>query len=120
MNRIINIYDKFYGINTHEILKNIPKNIGWFKINEDNNLFQIGYGNTMKRIWSSETNYTKGISETIAKDKYLTKKLLKNHGITVAEGILVSKLDEIYKYISDKNYNITIKPINGNHANRVK
>ena len=119
MNRIINIYDKYYGINTHEILKNIPKNIGWFKINEDNNLFQIGYGNTMKRIWSSETNYTKGISETIAKDKYLTKKLLKNHGITVAEGILVSKLDEIYKYISDKNYNITIKPIIGNHASGV-
>jgi cyanophycin synthetase len=119
MKRIINISDKYFGINTHEILKNIPKNIGWFKIDEDNNLFQIGYGNTMRRIWSSETNYTKGISETIAKDKYLTKKLLKNHGITVSEGILVSNLDEIYKYISDKNYNTTIKPINGNHANGV-
>jgi len=119
MNHIQKFSDKFYGINTNEIIKNIPEHIGWFKIDEDNSLFQIGYGNTMRRIWTSETNYTKGISETISKDKYLTKKLLKDHGITVAEGILVSNVDEIYKYISNKEYNITIKPINGNHANGV-
>lgn len=119
MNHIQKFYDKFYGINTYEILKNIPKNIGWFRIDEDNNLYQIGYGNTMKRLWTSETNYTKGISETISKDKYLTKKLLKNHGITVPEGILVSNIDEIYDYILNIKDNITIKPLNANHANGV-
>ena len=105
------------GINTNEILKNIPSSIMWFKIDDDNNLYQLGYGNKMRRLWTSETNYTKGISETISKNKDMTKKLLSDQGIVVPNGYIVNTIEEANKYfdiIISSGYNVTVKPLNAN------
>lgn len=114
MKRILSISYKCYGLNTYEIIKNIPKKIPYFKIDESNNFIQLGYGKNQKRLWTSETSYTKGISETISKNKNFTKLLLKNQGIPVPEGYITNKLDDLYKYSEVIGYPITIKPLNGN------
>lgn len=114
MRRILALQHKFYGINTNEILKNIPNDIyPWFRVHSDNNLYQMGYGKKMKRLWTSETSNTIGISESISKDKEFTKKLLKDQGIIVPSGYIVNNIKDCYKYF-DELKPITIKPLNSN------
>jgi len=73
MRRIHNLSEYYYGYNTYHIIKEIPPTISYFKIEETNNFIQLGYGNKQKRLWTTETSYTKGIAESIVQNKHLTK-----------------------------------------------
>ena len=44
----------------------------------DGNLVQLGHGERQRRIWTAETDLTSAIAEGIARDKDLTKRLLKS------------------------------------------
>lgn len=112
--RILSISYKCYGLNTYEIIKYIPDTIPYFKIDESNNFIQLGYGKKQQRLWTSETSYTKGIPETISKNKDFTKMLLKNQGIPVPQGYIANNLKDAYKHAEKIGYPITIKPLNGN------
>ena len=43
----------------------------------DGNLVQLGHGAKQRRIWTAETDRTSAIAEGIARDKDLTKSLLR-------------------------------------------
>lgn len=117
MNRIINLSSiNCFGDSTNEIIGILPETIPYFKLNESN-FIQLGYGNKQKRIWTTESCFTTGISESICKNKYLTKDLLKNQGIEVPSGGITDNMHELYKIIDEIGFPIVIKPCNGNHGN---
>ena len=119
MRRIHNLSNYYYGYNTYQIIKEIPKEISYFKIENDSNFIQLGYGSKLKYLWTTETNYTKGIAESIVQNKYLTKKLLQNQGIPVANGNMVSCLDDAYILAENIGFPIVIKPVNGSRVHGV-
>jgi len=114
MNRIISLSSiNSFCDSTNEIISTLPRTIPYFKLNESN-FIQLGYGNKQKRIWITESCFTIGISESISKDKYLSKKLLKNQGIEVSNGRIADNIDEVYKIIDKIGFPIVIKPYNEN------
>ena len=50
----------------------------------DGNLVQLGYGAALRRIWTAETDCTSAISEGIAGDKDMTKRLTEEHRMVEA------------------------------------
>lgn len=100
----------------------LKHNIPYFRLNEDS-LVQLGWGKHQKRIEASTTTNTRVIGETIAKNKDLTKEMLKSMGIPVAEGYLIEENQHAYdlliKYFEILGSPVVIKPYDGNHGNGV-
>jgi cyanophycin synthetase len=85
----------------------------------DGNLVQLGYGERQRRIWTAETDHTSAIAEGIARDKDLTKTLLKACGVPVPEGEVVADADEAWEAAQELGLPVVVKPIDGNHGRGV-
>ena len=85
----------------------------------DGNLVQLGYGAAQRRIWTAETDLTSAIGEGIARDKDLTKSLLKSVGVPVPEGQIVASPDEAWEAAQDLGLPVVVKPTDGNHGRGV-
>ncbi|WP_018605214.1 cyanophycin synthetase [Uliginosibacterium gangwonense] len=83
------------------------------------NLVQLGYGNTLRRIWTAETDRTSAIAEGIASDKDLTKQLLASCGIPIPEGQIVTTPDEAWEAAQDIGLPVVLKPTDANHGRGV-
>jgi cyanophycin synthetase len=108
-----------FGSNMLEIIYCLKHyNIPYFKLNEGS-FIQVGYGNKQKRLWITTTGNSSGISESIASDKTLTKRLLSQQGIPVPEGDIVTSEQEAIDCAARIGYPVVVKPRNGNHADGV-
>jgi len=85
----------------------------------DGNLVQLGHGARQRRIWTAETDMTSAIAEGIARDKDLTKSLLKSVGVPVPEGQAVKNADEAWEAAQDLGLPVVVKPSDGNHGRGV-
>lgn len=85
----------------------------------DGNLVQLGYGAAQRRIWTAETDLTSAIGEGIARDKDLTKSLLKSVGVPVPEGQIVASPEEAWEAAEDLGLPVVVKPTDGNHGRGV-
>jgi cyanophycin synthetase len=85
----------------------------------DGNLVQLGYGGRQRRIWTAETDMTSAIAEGIARDKDLTKDLLKAVGVPVPAGQAVKTAEEAWEVAQDLGLPVVIKPSDGNHGRGV-
>jgi cyanophycin synthetase len=85
----------------------------------DGNLVQLGYGARSRRIWTAETDQTSAISESISRDKDLTKSLLKSCGVPVPEGRIVSDVDDAWEAAQEIGTPVVVKPSDGNHGRGV-
>lgn len=85
----------------------------------DGNLIQLGYGARQRRIWTAETDRTKAISESISRDKDLTKRLLQSCGVPVPEGRIVTDPAEAWDAAQDIGLPVVVKPLDGNHGRGV-
>jgi cyanophycin synthetase len=85
----------------------------------EGNLVQLGYGAKQRRIWTAETDSTSAISETISKDKDLTKSLLASAGVPVPEGRTVTSAEDAWDAAQDIGLPVVVKPIDGNHGRGV-
>lgn len=118
--KIQKISHKFaLGKSIYEVIKKLPKSIPYFKINNDYDLIQLGYGKRQKKLWTSTSPFTTGISESIVGDKNLTKNLLKEQNISVPLGDITDNMTYIYTIIEKIGYPIVIKPINSNQSDGV-
>ena len=115
MYSILGYKDKLYGVSSYEVLKCIPKDVPWFKVYDEYEFYQIGYGVNQKRFWASETDRTGGIAETISKNKQVTKSLLQNAGIPVPHGCVVKDIHAAAEFLNGRTGYIA-KPINGNNG----
>jgi len=88
------------------------------RLNEGN-LVQLGYGSRSRRIWTAETDQTSAISESISRDKDLTKRLLQSCGVPVPEGRVVSSPEDAWDAAQDIGTPVVVKPSDANHGRGV-
>jgi cyanophycin synthetase len=94
------------------------RDIPTIRLSEDN-LVQLGYGASQRRIWTAETDHTSAIAESISSDKDLTKRLLSACGVPVPEGQLVETAQEAWEAAESIGLPVVVKPIDGNHGRGV-
>ncbi len=83
------------------------------------NLVQLGHGARQRRIWTAETDLTSAIAEGIAREKDLTKSLLKACGVPVPEGVVVDSPEAAWEAAQDMGLPVVVKPTDGNHGRGV-
>ncbi|RZI44549.1 cyanophycin synthetase [Herbaspirillum sp. HC18] len=88
------------------------------RLNEGN-LVQLGYGARSRRIWTAETDQTSAISESISRDKDLTKRLLQSCGVPVPEGRVVTSTEDAWDAAQDIGIPVVVKPSDANHGRGV-
>ena len=82
-------------------------------------LVQFGWGARQRRIQAAELDATSAVSESIAQDKDLTKKLLRAAGVPVPMGRPVSGVDDAWAAALDIGVPVAVKPQAGNQGKGV-
>jgi len=85
----------------------------------DSTIYQIGYGKMSRIIEASIGSKTKCIGVDISCDKVLTKQLLKNQNIPVAEGSKVFNVIGLLQDAEKIGYPVVLKPQCGNKGQGV-
>jgi cyanophycin synthetase len=78
-------------------------------------LCQLGEGRWQRRIWTAETDATSAIAESIASDKDLTKRLLRNVGVPIPLGRMVTSPEDAWAAAQEVGFPVVVKPRNANH-----
>lgn len=79
-------------------------------------LVQLGEGSRQRRIWTAETDATSAIAESIAQDKELTKRLLRQAGVPVPLGRAVTSPEDAWSAAHEIGLPVVVKPRKANHA----
>jgi cyanophycin synthetase len=82
-------------------------------------LVQFGWGSRQRRIQAAETDSTSAISEAIAQDKELTKKLLDAAGVPVPLGRVVTRAEAGWIAACEIGLPVVVKPRDGNQGKGV-
>ena len=82
-------------------------------------LVQLGWGVKQRRIWAAEVDATSAVSESIAQDKDLSKRLLQSAGVPVPIGAPVSSVDEAWELAQEIGLPVVVKPLDGNQGKGV-
>ena len=115
----LKVDDRYLGPSTASIVgAATDRRIPHIRLNEGN-LVQLGYGRRQRRIWTAETEFTSAIAEGIAREKDLTKSLLKSCGVPVPEGQIVASAEEAWSAAEDIGLPVVVKPSDANHGRGV-
>ncbi len=82
-------------------------------------LVQFGWGSRQRRIQAAELDATSAVSESIAQDKDLTKKLLLAAGVPVPTGRPVTDADDAWAAAQQIGLPVVLKPLDGNQGKGV-
>jgi cyanophycin synthetase len=82
-------------------------------------LVQFGWGAKQRRIWAAEVDATSAVSESIAQDKDLCKRLLLSAGVPVPTGRPVSSIDDAWDAALEIGLPVVVKPQDGNQGKGV-
>jgi cyanophycin synthetase len=82
-------------------------------------LVQFGWGSKQRRIWAAEVDSTSAVSEAIAQDKDLTKKLLRAAGVPVPWGRPVDGEEQAWSLALEIGLPVVVKPLDGNQGKGV-
>ncbi len=82
-------------------------------------LVQFGWGAKQRRIWAAEVDRTSAVSESIAQDKDLTKRLLRAAGVPVPMGRPVKDVDDACVAAAEIGWPVVVKPQDGNQGKGV-
>ena len=85
----------------------------------EGSMVRFGWGSQQRRIQAAEIDSTSAISEAIAQDKQLTKRLLAAAGVPVPAGRAVRDADDAWKAAQDIGLPVVIKPLDGNQGKGV-
>jgi cyanophycin synthetase len=80
---------------------------------------QFGWGAKQRRIWAAEVDATSAVSESIAQDKDLSKRLLQSAGVPVPLGQPVDSIDEAWQVAVEIGLPVVVKPQDGNQGKGV-
>ncbi|HEV3024834.1 MAG TPA: acetate--CoA ligase family protein, partial [Pirellulales bacterium] len=78
-----------------------------------------GHGCRQRRIKAAETDRTGSIAAAIAKDKALSKRLLRSAGIPVPPGRAVENAEDAWQAACEIGPPVAVKPRDGNHGRGV-
>jgi cyanophycin synthetase len=80
-------------------------------------MIQLGYGVYQKRIQATLSDRTGVLAVELACDKEGTKRMLRDSGVPVPRGTVISSLKYLHEAIADVGgFPVVIKPLNGNHG----
>ena len=82
-------------------------------------MVQFGWGSRQRRIQAAEFDSTSAVSEAIAQDKDLTKKLLHAAGVPVPLGRPVDSVEEAWQVACEIGLPVVVKPQDGNQGKGV-
>ncbi len=82
-------------------------------------MVQLGWGSRQRRIQAAELDVTSAVSESIAQDKDLTKKLLRAAGVPVPFGRPVKDKDDAWAAAEEIGLPVVVKPQDGNQGKGV-
>jgi cyanophycin synthetase len=82
-------------------------------------LVQFGWGAKQRRIWAAEVDRTSAVSESIAQDKDLTKRLLRAAGVPVPMGRPVVSVEDAFAAAESIGWPVVVKPQDGNQGKGV-
>jgi cyanophycin synthetase len=82
----------------------------------EGSMVRFGWGSKQRRIQAAEMDLTSAISEAIAQDKQLTKRLLAAAGVPVPGGRPVSDAEDAWKAACDIGLPVVVKPNDGNQG----
>ncbi|MDN3921260.1 cyanophycin synthetase [Roseateles violae] len=82
-------------------------------------LVQFGWGAKQRRIWAAEVDATSAVSESIAQDKDLSKRLLQSAGVPVPIGRPVDSPDDAWAAALEVGLPVVVKPQDGNQGKGV-
>ncbi|MCP5265460.1 MAG: cyanophycin synthetase [Burkholderiaceae bacterium] len=85
----------------------------------EGSLVQFGWGSRQRRIQAAEIDATSAIAESIAQDKYLTKRLLEAAGVPVPPGRPVRDVDDAWAAMQEIVEPVVVKPVDGNQGKGV-
>ena len=89
------------------------------RLQDDANLFQLGWGARQQRIQATVTGATGSIAASIASDKQLTKTLLDQAGVPVPAGSVVRTVEEARRAAARLDGPVTVKPLDANQGKGV-
>lgn len=109
--------DAALGPSTETIVKEAEaRGIPWTTMSA-RALVKFGYGIYQKRMQATLSCNTGILGVELASDKESTKQILREAGVPVPKGTVVTYLDELEEAIQDVGgYPIVIKPLDGNHG----
>ena len=96
----------------------IAKNIPFSRMTEGS-MVRFGWGSKQRRIQAAEMDLTSAISEAIAQDKELTKKLLGAAGVPVPTGRAVTDPTDAWAAALEIGLPVVVKPNDGNQGKGV-
>jgi cyanophycin synthetase len=82
-------------------------------------LVQLGHGCRQRRIKAAETDRTGSIAAAVAKDKAMSKRLLRSAGIPVPPGRAVENAEDAWQAACEIGPPVVVKPRDGNHGRGV-
>jgi cyanophycin synthetase len=82
-------------------------------------LVQFGWGSQQRRIWAAEVDATSAVSEEIAQDKDLSKRLLRAAGVPVPIGRPVDNPGDAWAAALEIGLPVVVKPLDGNQGKGV-
>ena len=85
----------------------------------EGSMVRFGWGSQQRRIQAAEIDSTSAISEAIAQDKQLTKRLLAAAGVPVPAGREVNDADDAWKAACEIGLPVVVKPLDGNQGKGV-
>ena len=94
--------------------RNIP-----FSRMTEGSMVRFGWGSKQRRIQAAEMDVTSAISEAIAQDKELTKKLLAAAGVPVPGGRAVTDAEDAWAAACEIGLPVVVKPKDGNQGKGV-
>ncbi len=94
------------------------RGIPWRRLTEGS-MVQFGWGSRQRRIQAAEVDATSAVSEQIAQDKDLTKKLLHVAGVPVPVGKPVDTPDEAWQVAQRIGLPVVVKPQDGRQGQGV-
>jgi cyanophycin synthetase len=108
------------GTSTGAVLEAARKRrIPYFRLTDEANLFQLGWGSKQKRLQATVTGDTGHVAVGIASDKQLTKTLLRRAGVPVPAGSTVNTVEEALQAARKLGGAVAVKPLDGNHGRGV-
>ena len=82
-------------------------------------MFQLGHGKKAERISATVTSRSSLLSGDIAKDKYMTKKILGAAGISTPHGYVVNSPEEAATIATKMGFPVVVKPLDSHHGKGV-
>lgn len=96
----------------------VARNIPYSRMTEGS-MVRFGWGSKQRRIQAAEMDITSAISEAIAQDKELTKKLLAAAGVPVPAGRAVKDAEDAWLAACEIGLPVVVKPKDGNQGKGV-